>query len=97
MLDSNDDRVDGEASAVVLSYAYWQSGFAGDPGVVGRELVVNGKPLTIVGVGPRGFHGTTVGEQPLVFVPITFRWLSNPDAFPNHVDRKSYWAYSSRV
>ena len=55
LLDSNDDRVDGEASSVVLSYAYWQSGFAGNPGVVGRELVVNGKTLTIVGVAPRGF------------------------------------------
>ena len=93
LLDSNDDRVDGEASSVVLSYAYWQSGFAGNPGVVGRELVVNGKTLTIVGVAPRGFGSTTVSLKPQVFVPITFRWLG-PDAFPNHVDRKNYWAYS---
>ncbi len=93
LLDANDDRVDGEASAVVLSYAYWEAAFGADPAVVGRTLVVNGKPLTIVGVGPRGFHGTTVGERPLVFVPITFRWLANPNAFPHHADRKSYWAY----
>ncbi len=93
LLDANDDRVDGEASAVVLTYAHWESAFGADPAVVGRALVVNGKPLTIVGVGPRGFHGTTVGERPLVFVPITFSWLSNPNAFPNHADRKSYWAY----
>ena len=93
LLDTNDDRVDGEASAVVLTYAYWESSFGADPTVVGRTLVVNGKPLTIVGVGPRDFHGTTVGERPLVFVPITFRWLSNPNAFPQHADRRSYWAY----
>ena len=55
LLDPNDDRVDGEASAVVLSHAYWESAFGADPGVVGRTLVVNGKPLTIVGVAPRGF------------------------------------------
>jgi putative ABC transport system permease protein len=93
LLDANDDRVDGEASAVVLTYAYWESAFGADPAVVGRTLVVNGKPLTIVGVGPSGFHGTIVGERPLVFLPITFRWLSNPMAFPTHTDRKSYWAY----
>jgi predicted permease len=93
LLDTNDDRVDGEASAVVLSYAYWESTFGADASVVGRTLVVNGKPLTIVGVGPRGFYGTTIGERPLVFVPITFRWLANPLAFPQHADRKSYWAY----
>jgi predicted permease len=94
LLDSSDDRVDGEASSVVLSYAYWQSGFAGDPGAVGRELVVNGKTLTIVGVAPRGFGSTTVVLKPQVFVPITFRWIGNPEAFPNHIDRKNYWVYS---
>ena len=93
LLDTNDDRVDGEASAVVLSYGYWQSGFAGNPAVVGRELVVNGKTLTIVGVAPRGFTSTTVGFKPEVFVPITFRWRDNPNAFPQHANRKSYWAY----
>jgi putative ABC transport system permease protein len=93
LLDANDDRVDGEANAVVLTYAYWESAFGADRGVVGRSLVVNGKPLTIVGVGPRGFYGSTVGERPLVFVPITFKWLARPTAFPQHADRKSYWAY----
>jgi hypothetical protein len=95
LLDTNDDRVAGQADAVVLSHAYWQSAFGADPRVVGRELVVNGKPLTIVGVAPRGFHGTTVGQRPLVFVPITFRWLENPNAFPNHTDRRAIGRTSS--
>src|SRR5262245_4315212 len=93
LLDSNDDRVDGEASAAVLSYAYWQSGFAGNPAVVGRELVVNGKTLTIVGVAPRGFTSTTIGAKPEVFLPITFRWRADLNAFPNQTDRRNYWAY----
>jgi predicted permease len=93
LLDAGDDRVDGEASAVVLSHAYWQSAFGADPAVVGRTLVVNGKPLTIVGVGPQGFWGTTIGARPQVFVPITFRWLGGDSSFPDHDNRKSYWAY----
>jgi predicted permease len=93
LLDGSDDRVDGEANSAVLSYAYWHSGFGGDAGVVGRALVVNGKTLTIVGVAPRGFTSTTVGSKPEVFLPITFRWRDNPGAFPQHADRKSYWAY----
>jgi predicted permease len=92
LLDANDDRVDGEASAVVLSHAYWESAFAENPGVVGRELVVNGKPLTIVGIAPRGFSGTTVSLRPQVFLPITFSWRDSP-VFPNHTNRKSYWTY----
>jgi len=93
LLDGGDDRVPGEASVVVLSHGYWLSAFGADPGVVGRTLVVNGKPLTIVGVGPAGFTGTTVGSRPQVFVPITFSWLRGENAFPNHDERKSYWAY----
>ena len=90
LLDTTDERVDGEAGAVVLSYGYWQSGFAGNPAVVGRELVVNGRALTIVGVAPRGFTSTTVGSKPEVFVPITFPWRSDGK---NHTDRKNYWVY----
>jgi predicted permease len=93
LLDANDDRVAGEADAVVLSYAYWQSQFNADPGVVGRTLVVNGKPLTIVGIAPQGFHGTTIGARPQVFLPITFSWLGGASSFPDHENRRSYWAY----
>ena len=73
LLGTEDDRVDGQAESVVLSYAYWQRELAGASDVLGRKLTVNGAPLTIVGVAPRGFHGTTVGARASVFVPITFR------------------------
>jgi hypothetical protein len=55
------DIADGPASAVVLSYDYWQTAYSADPAVVGETLVVGGHPLTIVGVAPRGFVGTTPG------------------------------------
>ncbi len=93
LLDVNDDRVNGVADAVVLSYAYWQSAFAGNPAVLGRTLVVNGKPLTIAGVAPRDFFGTTVGSRPQIFVPISFAWQTGDRPFPDHDNRKSFWAY----
>ncbi len=96
LLGPGDDRVDGQAESVVLSYAYWQSEFGGDPGVLGRTLTVNEVPLTIVGVAPRGFHGTAVSARPSVFVPITIS-SGVMDAFaanlaiPNHTRRDHYW------
>jgi predicted permease len=93
LLGTEDDRVDGEADAVVLSYAYWRRELAGDPDVVGRKLTVNGRPLTIVGVAPRGFHGTTVGVRASVFVPITFAGVNTPTSVPNHDNRAFYWVY----
>ena len=47
----------GEAGMMVLGYSYWQKRFGGDNGVVGRQVLVDGKPVTIVGVGPKGFGG----------------------------------------
>ena len=93
LLGTEDDRVDGQAESVVLSYAYWQRELAGDPGVLGRKLTVNGAPLTIVGVAPQGFHGTTVGARASVFVPITFRGVGTPTSIPNHDNRGFYWVY----
>src|SRR5207248_916157 len=50
LLDSNDDRLVGEAPVVVLSHAYWTTRFAADPNVLNKGLIVNGQTLTIVGV-----------------------------------------------
>ncbi len=47
----------GAPRAAILSYAFWKSHLGGDPGVVGREAMVNGKPTEIIGIAPKGFHG----------------------------------------
>ncbi len=48
----------GDAPYLVLAYSYWQMRFGGDRSVIGKEVRVDGKPATIVGVAPEGFHGT---------------------------------------
>jgi predicted permease len=92
LLSTDDDRAIGETHVAVLSYAYWQTAFGGDAGVVNQTLIVNGQTLTIVGVASAGFTGTTLGIRPEVFVPITLRsvLLAGPNSFTN---RRSYWAY----
>ncbi len=92
LLSPADDDAIGAHFVTVLTYAYWQRRFDGDPGVIGQPLVVNGQPLTIVGVAPEGFEGTTLGYEPQVFVPISMRGLMLPgwDQFAN---RRSYWMY----
>jgi predicted permease len=57
LLLPSEGSVAGADPVVVLSYAYWQSRFSGDPGVIGKEASINGVPVTIVGVAPAGFHG----------------------------------------
>ncbi len=92
LFDPNDDRLVGEAPVVVLSHAYWTTRFAADPGVLNKGMIVNGQTLTIVGVAPRGFTGTTLGSTPQVFVPITLRGTMQP-GFRRWSNRTVYWAY----
>lgn len=47
--------------AVILSNQYWQQHFGGDVGVIGRALVVDGSPLTIVGIMPADFDPPRYG------------------------------------
>jgi predicted permease len=48
----------GEPPYLVLAYSYWQRRFDGDPRVIGKQVRLDGAPATIIGVAPKGFHGT---------------------------------------
>jgi len=61
LLGPEDDR-EGAPLAAVISFDYWQRQFAADPGVTSRTIRLNGLPVSIVGVTPRGFHGANVGS-----------------------------------
>jgi predicted permease len=90
-----DDQTAGGDPVAVLSHAYWTTGLGADPGVIGRAVVVNGRPLTVVGVAPKGFEGTTLGAQPRVFVPLSMAPELDPGFGPRSGfdDRKWYWLY----
>jgi predicted permease len=90
----DDDRTFGGHFVVVLSHAYWRARFDASPDVIGETLIVNGQALNILGVAPPGFTGTTLGNQPKVFVPITMHGLMVPQWSDRlHENRRGYWAY----
>jgi predicted permease len=92
LLVPDDDRTPGGHFVVVLSHAYWRLHFDESPGVLNQMLVVNGHPMTIVGVAPARFNGTTLGSDPKVFVPLSMRELMVP-GWKGLENRRSYWAY----
>ena len=93
LLAPHDDATVGAGRVAVLSHAYWQNRLAGRPDAVGGSVVVNGQALTIVGVAPPDFRGTTFGVRPEVFAPISSRWLVDPRAQDDSARRNSYWVY----
>jgi predicted permease len=61
----------GTEPVIVISYDYWQTRFRGAPGAVGQRVRVNERELTVIGVAPRDFQGTTPPLKFELWVPAT--------------------------
>ncbi len=66
---AEEDNLGDPRAVVVLSYAFWQQRFSGDPAMVGRELKFNGQSFAVVGVAAQGFRGTMI-VAPDAWVPM---------------------------
>jgi predicted permease len=77
-----DDAAPGGNPVAVISHAYWQRRFNGDPAVVGKAIVVNNVATTIVGVAPEGFIGSFLGVASSAWMPMAMmRELGAGDRF----------------
>jgi predicted permease len=70
-LRPEDDQGANRQPVAVISHRLWQLRFARDPSIVGKILNVNGVPLTVVGVMPAGFFGTSLDYATDIWVPIS--------------------------
>ncbi|HUJ33216.1 MAG TPA: ABC transporter permease [Candidatus Acidoferrum sp.] len=87
-----DDATPGAASPVaVIGYEYWRARFDGSRNVVGKEILVEGQPFTIIGVTRKWFTGMTTGEPPDVTIPITAEHLAWADPSKIMNDRSLLW------
>ena len=84
----SDERGMNSAPYIVLSYAYWNSHFQGDPNVVGRVVRVNSHPYTILGVTPPDFRGTFVFFAPNFYVPMVDQDQIMGDSALNNRERR---------
>ena len=89
LFTASDDRFQGSHPVAVLSYGFWQTRFAANPGVIGQKLVINSYPFTIIGVSQPGFSGTDPGYAPQVRVPIMM--AGKLERYLDLNDRRSRW------
>ncbi len=90
IFNPQDETTPGANPVVVLSYGYWQRRFGRDPGILNKQLVVNGISMTVVGVVRPGFFGVQVGQTPDVFVPMTMKAQMTPN-WDGLADRQDHW------
>ena len=70
VLTASDDQRGCPSPAAVISHAFWQREFGGDPSAVGRTVRLDGHPFEVVGVTPPSFFGVEVGRSYDVAVPL---------------------------
>lgn len=85
-----DMSVPSGAPIAVLGWSFWHAHYGADPDVIGRTIKLDGVPLTIVGVAPKGFLGFSISLEHDVFVPIgLLPVLLNSEA--SMIDGTSRW------
>ena len=94
LIGDDDDRA-GAPPAAVIAYSYWQRRFALNPAAVGKQLLVNNVPFTIVGVSAPGFFGVDSAVEPPVFLPLHVAPLLTPrpaeEEKRRFFNRSFYW------
>jgi len=87
---SDDDRPPGADPVVVLSYDFWKTQLASAADVLGRKVLVNQHPMTVIGVAAAEFRGIDVGEVPSLWIPAAMSAQAIP-GFESLLDRRTYW------
>jgi putative ABC transport system permease protein len=81
-LIARSDDTTGAPLVAVISHGFWSRQFAGSGAVVGQQLLLNGAPVTIIGVSPPGFAGTNVGQVADVTITVAAFPRISPQAGP---------------
>ncbi len=69
---SSDDGAPGTGAVATISYGFWERAFGKNPDAVGKVIIVNTTPVTVIGVNPRSFTGAKSAQSsPDIFMPLS--------------------------
>jgi putative ABC transport system permease protein len=89
LLTAQDDVHGCGTASSVISYAFWQREFGGNPGVIGKKLLLDAHPIEIVGVTPPDFFGVEVGWRFDVALPLCAELAIQPQI--NAYNKRNWW------
>ncbi len=70
LFNEDDDKRPGAHPVAVITWHCWQKRFAADPKIIGRDVIVNGRNFTIIGIAPPDFKGTEIAYTPEMWFPV---------------------------
>jgi len=74
----SDETEPGQNPVAVIGYDYWRTRFALDPAVLGKRILINNAPFTVIGVTAPEFYGLQPGKRIAVSIPLTMVASVNP-------------------
>ncbi|MEM8962865.1 MAG: ABC transporter permease [Acidobacteriota bacterium] len=90
LFDPEAHRTIGAAPVVVISHDFWQRRFDSDPDIVGRRVILNGHPFTVIGVAAVNFSGPNVGFAIDIWTPLAMQEITEPGR-NLHERRSNHW------
>ena len=72
----SEGKLEGADPVIVLGYSYWKTRFASAPNVIGKRVLINGHPVTVVGVAPKQFHGAQAMLDVQGYLPLGMNSIS---------------------
>jgi predicted permease len=90
LFSQDDDRIPGANPIAVLSYGFWERRFGKDAALVGKTILLNEHPMTVVGIAAPGFYGTELSDAPDVFVPLMMTSVFMPMP-ANRMQSHTHW------
>jgi predicted permease len=92
---SERDNDPGQQAVAVLSYRFWKQRFGGDYGAIGKTLLIQRKPVTVLAIMPRDFDGVEPGVQPDIWMPLSVQPAIGFGGYAsmNNIDGKRPWLW----
>lgn len=86
-----EDREPGGHPVAVISHHLWQTRFGGDAAMVGRQIRLNNRSFTVIGIAPEGFQGSVLGLAFELYLPATMREAMLGGAPGGLMQRGNHW------
>jgi predicted permease len=92
LIGESDDVQRDAHPVVVVAFDYWVNALGSAPDIIGRKILVNNHPMTVIGVAEPGFIGMDVGEAAVLWVPAMMKRQATPD-WDRLLDRRARWMH----
>jgi len=80
LISPDDDKLNEPVQVAVVSWSFWKNRYNLDHAILGKQIVIDDLPLTIVGVAGREFTGLRIDARQDVWVPLAIQPVMHPDA-----------------